>query len=258
MSDLHSLSVWHHSFARHVEFAVEGIEELALDEAQVSDARACQMGKWLAANAQKFSDVSALADLYKAHDEFHRAAGRVVHSHRLGLTSAQQESELANLRTASAAVQKAIDDLGAATQVDSMLVVGAPAQVSYWDQSLATGIPLIDEQHQAIAELGAKLLACPDLALSTDSASATLSSFYRLLALHYDTEELQMKRLQLPSAKLDAHVKAHSDLLGALTDIFVQQVDGQSPERVSDIAPLLQKIMIDHVVEYDLDLADYR
>lgn len=46
MINLDFLKIWQHTFALHLEYIAEGIEEVTLSASVVGDPAVCQFGKW--------------------------------------------------------------------------------------------------------------------------------------------------------------------------------------------------------------------
>jgi len=122
---------------------------------------------------------------------------------------------------------------------------------SFWSADLETGIPVIDEQHRAIAELGDRLVRDPRTALGSETGTSFLQVFYRLLAQHFETEELLMRRLDMPEAQRLAHFQEHSRLLERVVALSMNQIGENGPKTVADITRDLLHIIVEHVIHAD-------
>lgn len=122
---------------------------------------------------------------------------------------------------------------------------------SFWSADLETGIPVIDEQHRAIAELGDRLVRDPRTALGSETGTSFLQTFYRLLAQHFETEEALMRSLDMPEALRHAHFQEHSRLLERVVALSINQIGESGPKTVADITRDLLHIIVEHVLKSD-------
>lgn len=251
MPQLAFLSAWHRNFALHIDLAVQGKEGLHLSAAEVGDDHLCQLGRWLHDNAAKLTGQPAYQQLLSLHAEYHAQAEKVIGAHLAGQTSA---TEVERLHVVSADVVAAINALDAELRPIADLRLDSPANASFWDDSLLIGHGVIDEQHKAIAQLGDRMLREPALPLSSDAGSCFLHDFYRLVALHFDTEEIAMRRMQLAPEVLKAHFDEHSRLLDQIVSYSVDFSRNRQIRTVGDITQDLFGVIIDHVVNFDLTL----
>ncbi|TXH17563.1 MAG: hypothetical protein E6R00_04415 [Gammaproteobacteria bacterium] len=98
------------------------------------------------------------------------------------------------------------------------------------------------------------MLREPTLPLSSDAGSCFLHDFYRLVALHFETEEIAMRRMQLAPDALKAHFDEHSRLLEQIVSYSVDFSRSRQIRTVGDITQDLFGVIIDHVVNFDLAL----
>lgn len=122
---------------------------------------------------------------------------------------------------------------------------------SFWHADLEIGIPVIDEQHRAIAELGDRLVRDPRTALGSETGTSFLQVFYRLLAQHFETEEMLMRRLDIPEVHRQAHFQEHSRLLERVVALSINQIGDNGPKTVADITRDLLHIIVEHVIHAD-------
>lgn len=125
---------------------------------------------------------------------------------------------------------------------------------SLWDASLITGIPVIDEQHQALAACADKILKSHDVPLNSETGVDFLTEMTRLLLAHFSTEESILDASSLPRHARDAHIEAHTNIIEAVTSLNCSFSTDAATVMVSEIAPLIRSMVIDHVIEYDLAL----
>ena len=251
MPQLAFLSAWHRNFALHIDLAVQGQEGLHLSAAEVGDDHLCQLGRWLHDNAAKLAGQPAYQCLLTLHAEYHAQAERVIRAHLAGHAGPEA---VASLHSVSAEVVAAINALDAELRPIADLRLDSPANASFWDDSLLIGHGVIDEQHKAIAQLGDRMLREPALPLSSDAGSCFLHDFFRLVALHFETEEIAMRRMHLPPDVLKAHFDEHSRLLDQIVSYSVDFSRSREIKTVGDITQDLFGVIIDHVVNFDLAL----
>lgn len=123
-----------------------------------------------------------------------------------------------------------------------------------WDESLLTGIPVVDQQHRDIATVGAKMLKETGLPLTSERFGDYFAEFWRLVAEHFQTEEQVMHTLGLPRDLIEVHTQEHSALLERLIQTNIHSTTISEWKHVSDIAHELISIVVDHIIHFDLNL----
>lgn len=249
MSNLDFLSVWHRTVALHLQSVLDGVEELRLEPVEIGDPGRCELGQWLAAQGASLARMPAYDELLVRHRHYHQVARRLVGAPRTGLARGLNLGALAELQAASEAVTLAIDRLIEQLQFGAEAFRARPTD--FWDDSLRIGIDLIDEQHKAIAELGARVARAPEMSLSSESGVDFLGSFYKLIAFHFETEEQLMARICAPGDWQRAHIREHSALLETIVSYSYEQTLGTGPARIAEIVQDLQRIIVDHVIDFD-------
>ncbi len=96
----------------------------------------------------------------------------------------------------------------------------------------------------------------PAAKVNSERASDVFSKIGRLLESHFETEESLMKHHGVPADWLEAHRQEHTRILSECADIDLQVMAGRILT-VTDIYPLLREMIIDHGVQYDLDIRKY-
>lgn len=120
-----------------------------------------------------------------------------------------------------------------------------------WTPKLSTGMPVLDEQHQAIFQwLGELQSATED--------ERTLFGVYAITRLkhnlreHFTAEEAAMKAAGYPG--LDAHRAAHAEFRARLDDIHLKSIgEDISPDTVN----FLTEWLIRHIVNMDMAYVPY-
>ena len=249
MLHLAFLSAWHRNFALHIDLAVQGQERLHLSAAEVGDDRGCQLGRWLVDNEARLLELPSLNRLQASHADYHAQAGLIIGALQEGDA---EPSAVGRLHEISAQVVAAVNALDAELKPLTDVRLDMPSYASFWDDRLLLGHDVIDEQHKAIAQLGDRMLRDPALPLSSDAGTCFLHDFYRLVALHFDTEEMAMRRMNLAPDFLKAHFDEHSRLLDQIVSYSVDFSRSGQTKTVGDITQDLFGVIIDHVVNFDL------
>ncbi len=261
MTNLAFLKTWHQVFFSHLEYVVDGFEDLDLDPVVVADETACRFGQWLIAFQPDASTVNCVVELTRAHKNFHSLAGQVV-QHYMASDLAASKSLIDPLREASLAVSKMVDSLEnhlleSNPAFDPSAARFAPEKklTTIWDDALLLGIPVIDQQHQEIAKLVDKFLAGPDEALTSEAGSEFLADFQRLLALHFTTEEVMMGRsASLNSGSVVEHKGEHTAILDQFANLIFDLAISKKDIHFSEILPMVETAVIDHIINFDLAL----
>lgn len=260
MRSLDFLRVWHRSFALHLEFAVEGgddINSAGLDPETVGNDTLCQLGHWISTKRNVLSASPAFAELVRAHKEFHRAAGQLVIFCQAGDLVSARGPCFGEFQAASAAVGAAI---GAVEEEGHAGLDGAAPSCEYgdenslWNESLRIGVPAIDEQQKAIAHLADRMLRSPEMRLASEAGLDLLTAFQRLVRLRFDTEKLLVGRLSLPDAVREARLVAREEILEKIAAIFYEMCTDNGPRCVFEIEHEIRTIVVDRIIDLDMSL----
>lgn len=268
MLEIELARTWHKVFALHLEYAVEGIETLDADPARIRDDCACSLGRWMAEWRPRLSAMPAFRLLDERHRAFHLIAGDLAAQHLAGLLCCERQGELdcelARLRAASADVFASLEALGQElANADDIASHASPAFSPLWDDALLLDIPVIDAQHRAIAELGDRLQgignaavdAAANIASNSPEVSALLDEFARVVAVHFETEELLMRRAALPADEVQHHCAAHARIVDEIAQLR-RDVDAGVIVSVAVVAEWLRQWIIDHLLLEDMALRD--
>lgn len=128
-----------------------------------------------------------------------------------------------------------------------------------WDESMATGIAVIDKQHQylvdTLQEANTKLLDEHNSALLKQIAKELLS--YAIM--HFETEEALMQRYDYaadyPQQARD-HITQHRDFSRHVVAVHDQLREGQEVSR-TEVLRFLNHWMLNHVLGTDQQLAKF-
>lgn len=259
MIDLDIAAAWHRMFALRLDLVVDGLQEAGGDLDEVGDDTRCDLGRWLHGQPAGCAELAEFHQLVICHRDFHQTAGRMMRLFAAGDIAAAQQVRETDLRDASAAVLEAIARIDRACR-QSAAPAGRRdrpvAQEPLWDDALLIGLPAIDEQHKALAGLVSRLGARPADDIHSEAVTEVLSSVGHLIALHFDTEEIFIRRCGMPQAEIEAHVRAHDGMLQQINGINLTALDGHNI-RAAEIFATLRTWVIDHVVMHDFELRSY-
>lgn len=116
-----------------------------------------------------------------------------------------------------------------------------------WTDSLLTGIKEIDEQHQVMFEVIARLeqaVSAEDKWSAVHFALVELNSY---VTIHFTVEEALMRLHDYP--KLDAHIASHRAFSAALADIKNHSIRDDVSEAMTT---LVKTWLVQHIGKEDL------
>lgn len=123
------------------------------------------------------------------------------------------------------------------------------------DGALQLGVPAIDRQHRAIFVLLDKLHAL-GAAPFGEAAAELFEKLGHTFMKHIADEEAYLHEIGMPTREVAAHVDDHRKFFELYVDINMTLMQG-NPVPVADMADRLRSWVIQHVVEYDLDMRRY-
>lgn len=118
------------------------------------------------------------------------------------------------------------------------------------------GIPVIDQQHAALSQLAARLLEHPEALTNNVQVVDVLTDLGKFLILHFQTEEALMRQLDLPVAEIEAHVRAHSEILDQYAELNMAIAEGKR-HTAGDVFEMTRQWLVGHMHSFDMRLADY-
>lgn len=263
MYQLELARTWHKIFAFHLDLYVSGIEELSYDAATIRDAAACDLGKWLGSAEAEIRSLPHFCQLQESHERFHLMASQLVSEHQAGNLDAANALLTGDFKQASERVMgdlsAIIDEYNRRTEA-LFAPVTAPAKkgtpASAFDDSMLLGVPVLDGQHKALADLLARLQQYPDLPLRSEEVGEILPQFLRLMLQHFETEELYMKSSDMPREEFEAHQSAHSEILSRVANLQFDAMK-QPDLKVSHLFDNFNTWVIEHLLSQDLAIRGY-
>lgn len=142
-------------------------------------------------------------------------------------------------------------------QTTSQTDMNANTGSSNWDRRLTIGIESVDSQHQAILTILDKLASLNDNAFTQELISESMSELGTLLSTHFKDEERYIRMCGMPGTDIDAHLVQHSLILEQFVAINMEAMSGKQ-RNLTELAQIVRSWAVDHVVQYDLKLRQYR
>lgn len=267
MIDFEIVKTCHRLFVQRVEFALAGLINERLTKEAVCDHEGCKLGRWLAGAARPLSGLPAYDILLERHKHFHLTAGAALleaslEASQKGGNAASLVEALRRFKAASTGVVDALDRLAAEFHADGRhLPYISPFDhddahgEGAWSESLSVGSQAIDEQHKAIFSILDHLLLMNGQSF-TEGLASVLEDLEQLLRMHFVVEEGYMKTLGMPADELKDHLGQHREILDQAAIVISDAASG-GVASVKDIAGKVMPWVIDHVVEYDMNIRHY-
>lgn len=257
MSQLDHIALWHRIYSDHLAFVFCGVAPDDLDGRQIGNAESCQLGQWLEDNKSEYVQNSDFQNLITCHTEFHDVAAYLVQTYKSVGFGDQAHNYISHLHAVRNKVLEAIMIFEKAVATKTTPSIDVVSNLFAWTHSRDTGILIIDDQHQAIAELGRTMMQRGNLSLDSEEAQSRLQSFLNILSIHFDTEELHIKKFPLSEDAKQAHINEHTALLEKLISLFTLSSAKLKSTRLGDLGPMLMDIIFDHITRFDLALKPY-
>ncbi len=122
-----------------------------------------------------------------------------------------------------------------------------------WDDSMTTGLPEIDSQHQEIIAKFNELSEAISRGGGKDVAGSVLDFLQFYAAWHFEREEKCMEQYQCPVA--GANKRAHAEFIGKFGKLYEQyQVMGIDAQLVRDTYFELEQWIEKHIRRIDTQL----
>lgn len=118
-----------------------------------------------------------------------------------------------------------------------------------WSDAYDTGLPEIDAQHRALAQLVNRI---SDRSGRSEALASVLHVF-RYAREHFATEELLMRQIGFPG--LEKHLLEHRELIAALANA----ADGTfaTAQEIRAFKGFLANWLLDHIAQSDLEIRRY-
>ncbi|MEW6514389.1 MAG: hemerythrin family protein [Pseudomonadota bacterium] len=125
-----------------------------------------------------------------------------------------------------------------------------------WSDSLAIGLPAIDEQHKLLCSLANRLLDQPDAHAKDEFVVDILTDLGKFLILHFQTEEAMMRKLCIPQDEYEQHVHAHNRIIDEYAELNLAAARGRH-HTAAEIFTQVRQWVSDHLVTSDAKIRNY-
>ena len=123
-----------------------------------------------------------------------------------------------------------------------------------WNSALATGIDVVDEQHQRLLGIFNAAATAQKEGTSSEQAAGLLESLFDYTRYHFREEAQLMRTWDLDAEFRATHLKAHERFVA-----FLEQVRGQAtghpPEFTTDLLAFLAQWLLHHIMGLDAEMA---
>jgi hemerythrin len=125
-----------------------------------------------------------------------------------------------------------------------------------WDDSLATGQPLIDEQHKKLFESVNDLVKASDSGKAEADIKKSLDFLTEYTIKHFFDEQALQQKYQYPD--YPNHLKMHEEFKATVRDLSHQLIlKGSSKELVDSLCEKFAGWLLNHINIQDKKLAVY-
>jgi len=125
-----------------------------------------------------------------------------------------------------------------------------------WNDSLAIGLPAIDEQHMLLCSLANRLLDHPEALAKDELVVDILTDLGKFLILHFQTEEAMMRQLGMPQEEYEQHVRAHNMIIDEYADLNLAAARGKH-HTAAEIFAMVKQWVGDHLHTSDANIRNY-
>ncbi len=136
-----------------------------------------------------------------------------------------------------------------------MLPHSLPAKM-IWNDSLAIGLPAIDEQHILLCSLANRLLDHPEALARDELVVDILTDLGKFLILHFQTEEAMMRQLGMPQDEYEHHVHAHNLIIDEYAELNLVAARG-THHTAAEIFASVKQWVGDHLHTSDANIRNY-
>ncbi len=124
-----------------------------------------------------------------------------------------------------------------------------------WNESLATNIPQIDQQHKKLVELINKVSQAMKNSQGNEILLEVMTELLSYTKSHFRSEEQFMASMNYP--KLAEHKQVHAAVTQQVTDLYNKVKEGKFVSSVQ-ISNLLKEWISGHILKVDMHYVKYR
>jgi hemerythrin-like metal-binding protein len=212
------------------------------DRAKASDHTACELGKCLIAERDRLSAHPDFAVLVEQHQRFHAEVGKII-----DLVAAKRLDEARNELATGGFALASEKTLALIARLKPMGSTAGMAALA-WSPEYATGVAVVDAQHQ---ELFARVAALHS-AMMSGAGRAKVIELVGFLAEytvnHFAEEEKLMTQARY--ADLEQHRGLHKTLLGQVGELRAKLDRGEMPKTL-EVTEFLGGWLRHHILKVD-------
>jgi hemerythrin len=122
-----------------------------------------------------------------------------------------------------------------------------------WDDSMSTGVAMIDEQHKMLFQSFNDFSEALSQITAREAAGEVLDFLQFYAVWHFQEEEKEMERFQCPAA--EENKRAHAEFIRIFNQFYTQWQTGiMTSELAVSSYEQLEKWLVDHVMGIDTQL----
>lgn len=125
-----------------------------------------------------------------------------------------------------------------------------------WDDSMDTGDPLVDGQHQGLVVLFNEMVAAEQDFDRATSVAEVLERLTEYVVVHFAAEEAMMASFDYPPDVADAHKREHRALTDRTRELVLSYRAGEI-ETVIPLVEFLKNWLSGHIEESDRRLVEH-
>lgn len=125
-----------------------------------------------------------------------------------------------------------------------------------WNEYLATGNEIVDEQHRSLFALFNELHDCVAQGHCGEQVDEVISRLQEYVLFHFSSEEDLMSTSGYPGSEVISHLAAHRQL-GERVDEIVSHRDAGDLAAIQALTILMYEWLNEHIEQVDRRLADY-
>ncbi len=126
-----------------------------------------------------------------------------------------------------------------------------------WKEDFSVKIPLLDEQHKKLFEIGENVHLMLTRSDDEDAFAEIITQVKELIKYtkyHFEQEELLMKKFNFEG--LDAHIAEHGQFIHYIESLDYNQIDNHQVQTLTDLVQFLAKWIFKHIINTDFQYSD--
>jgi hemerythrin len=123
-----------------------------------------------------------------------------------------------------------------------------------WDDALSVGVPKLDSQHKQLVCIFNKMTEERDPSVRSEVVSDILGELTRYAAVHFDSEEVLMRRYGFPG--YEEHKQEHMSFTKKVAHLCVD-ASAHNPDLPESILSFLKNWLVDHLLYCDMKYAAF-